>query len=387
MQPVMTVSQCVEVISQTLEATFGSVSVSGEVSSYNEWNGRLAFFDIKDAESVLSCMVPMSSLDVPVEIGMQVQVVAVPKVTKKGRFNLLVRRVLPQGDGALHQAFGLLKSRLEAEGVFADEKKRTPKSVPRSIAVVTSLESAAYQDVLAILKQRSPSLEVFAVNTLVQGEAAAEQIVSAVEYVNKHLSVDALVLTRGGGSLEDLIAFNSEPVVRSVSASKTPTVVATGHERDTTLAELAADKRAATPTDAANKVSASRRDLSIQINDYARRIRVDAEAVASVSHSSVFDLATGLEEAIEGVVNVPQVQYLSSQLNHYQSRVVEHKQERLESLVQLLESYNPEEVLKRGYSIVRKDKQIIDTASGLVAGDEIVIQFKDGEILSQVKKR
>ena len=387
MQPTMTVSQCVEVISQTLEATFGSVSVSGEVSSYNEWNGRLAFFDIKDAESIVSCMIPISSLDVPIEIGMQVQVLAVPKVTKKGRFNLLVRRVLPQGDGALNQAFEVLKQKLESEGLFADDKKRKLKKIPESIAVVTSLESAAYQDVLTILKQRSSSLEVFAVNTLVQGETATEQIVSAIDYINKHLRVDALLLTRGGGSLEDLIAFNSEAVVRSVSASKAPTIVATGHERDTTLAELAADVRAATPTDAANKVSLSKLDLAGQIHDHIRRIDEGISGILSLTRSNLADLFISLDKAVEDIADVSEVRYLSSQLDWYQSRVIKSKHKSVVALMDLLESYNPKSVLGRGYSIVRKNKNLIVAKSDLDVGDEIVIQFKDGEIVSEVKKR
>lgn len=365
MQPTLSVSQFVDIMNETMAATLPAVEVLGEVSSHHTWNQRLVFFELKDEAALVHCMIPLSQLNVPLEIGMRMRISAAPRLTKKGKFSLQARSVLPEGEGALHQAFTLLKAQLEGEGLFADERKRLLPPFPRRIAVVTSKEAAAWSDFTQQVQSRWPHAEILLGHTQVQGEAAPEQIVAAIEHVNALQPLpDALVVIRGGGGLEDLLPFNSESVVRAVASSRVPTVVGIGHERDESLAELAADVRAATPTDAARRVVPDMAEIRSDIAAHQRRL-----------HKNVLDLVEQRRERVTAYAR---------QLEPAAWRVAESWRQRIDNRHQVLSSYDPQAVLRRGYAVVRSQQTVVTSLGALSVGNKVVIQLADGAFSAQV---
>ena len=270
-QPI-TVTQFVDIINETLAFAYPEVVIEGEVSSFKVNQGRWVFFDLKDDKNVVSCFMTLYQLKLPIEDGMKIRVTGTPKVTKFSKFSLTVRSVELAGEGELKRAMELLRRKLEAEGLFDPARKRPLPTFPSRIGLITSGTSAAYSDFIKILNSRFGGMDVLLADVSVQGAAAPDQIVGALDYFN-HLPqpVDVLVLIRGGGSLEDLIAFSTEPVARAVAASRTPIIVGVGHEIDFSLADYAADVRAATPTDAARLVVPDRGEVNAQVNHLIHR--------------------------------------------------------------------------------------------------------------------
>ena len=387
MQPTLTVSQCIQVISETLDATLGAIKVVGEVSQYNEWNERLGFFDIKDEHGVLSCMVPLSKLEQPLAVGMQVEVVATPKLTKKGRFNLNVQRVLLRGEGALQQAFELLQQRLQTEGLFDQERKRALPLLPEHIAVVTSLQSAAYQDMLVTLQKRCPGVAVTAVHTQVQGEAAPQQLVQALQYCNQLTPPpEVVVIARGGGSLEDLAAFNSESVVRAVSTSRIPTVVGTGHERDSTLAELAADRRAATPTDAIYQALPDQRQLARNVQTLSRNLEQAAQSHLTAVQQRLREVQADVRAAGAQLPQRQRLQELTGQLRQVSVAVVTSQRQRVDALSQTVAALDPQQALRRGYALLRsRNGDLIRSIAAVAVDDKVRGVLRDGEFTATVE--
>lgn len=385
MQPTLSVSQCLNIINDMFEATYPVLDVAGEVSDYKEWNNRLVFFSLKDETAVVGCMIPLAMLKTPLEEGMQVRVSATPKVTQKGRFNLNVRKVDPVGEGALRRAFELLKTRLEQEGLFAPERKRALPRFPARIAVVTSLESAAYQDFLRSMQQRWGGVEIVAVHTQVQGEAAPEQIEQAISYVNQLSEpVDAMAVIRGGGSLEDLAAFNNEPVVRAIAASRVATVVGVGHETDTSLADMAADVRATTPTDTVRHLVPDRHQMQEAVRQHIRDMTsVMDEMVRSTRSRVIHDVRT-----IQHAAAIPQqrerVRYAARMLQSRQQAHLRRHRDHVAGLRRVLEGFHPRDVLRRGYAVVRYQEAAVYYAGHVSVGDQVVIQLHRGKLGAEV---
>lgn len=366
MQPTLSVSQLVTLVNETFDLSYPALSIEGEVAGFKPWNNRLAFFDLKDEAATVNCMIPLVRLESPVEDGMRVKIIATPKLTKKGRFSLSVVRLEPVGEGALKRSFELLLRKLETEGLFEASRKRSLPTYPSRVGVITSLESAAYQDFLKIINARWAGLEIVAVHSQVQGEAAPAQIVAGIEYFN-HLAdpVEVVAVIRGGGSLEDLAAFNSESVVRAVAASRTPVIVGVGHETDTSLADLAADVRAATPTDAARLLTLDKAELLQRLNTLSRQLqRLLLEQVED-QHQQVAQLQTALYTGID--------------------ELIERSRREITSLARALSSYDPQAILTRGYALVRKRSGgVITSARQVKAGDRLMIQLSQDSIEAEV---
>ena len=249
----LSVSDFVALVNQTLEFAYPSVMVIGEVAEFRVSQGKWVTFKLKDAESVIDCFMVAYQLRAPIENGMKVRIVASPKLNGKwGKFSLTVRQVAPIGEGAIKKSFELLKAKLAAEGLFSPERKRALPRIPHRVAVITSTESAAYADFCKIINERWGGLTVLVAHTQVQGAPAADQIIQAIRFFNSYEELpEVLVIIRGGGSAEDLMTFNDEQLAREIARSRIPTLVGVGHEVDHTLADMVADVRAATPTNAA----------------------------------------------------------------------------------------------------------------------------------------
>lgn len=386
----LTVSQFVQGLNAAFEEVvfpYGAM-IEGEVAEYRVSQDKWVWFLLKDATSVISCFATVWQLRQPLEDGMKVRVHGVPKVhAKSGKFSVTVDRVEMVGEGALKRAFELLKKKLDTEGLFAPGRKRPLPRFPERIGLIASKESAAYTDFLRILGNRWGGLHVQSAHVQVQGREAVRDIVGAFAYFNAHPELaEVLVLTRGGGAMEDLHAFNSEEVVRAIFSSKIPVVVGVGHERDETLADYVADVRASTPSNAAERLVPDRRDLEREIEGSVRAIeRALEKEIASLGHR-LFDLEHQLQEQVRSArAEFDAVMSdLELQLSNFEGRlkVLLGAVERDE---RLLSSYDPRAVLKRGYAIVR-DAQggLVRDAARVDRGTRLAVQLSHGTLEAEV---
>jgi exodeoxyribonuclease VII large subunit len=296
----------------------------------------------------------------PLEDGMLVQIVCTPRLHPQFNFSLQLQSITPKGEGALARAMELLQKKLESEGLFSTERKRPIVFAPERIALITSAESAAYADFVKITAVRWPRMSIDLYSTLVQGQEAASQIVSAVEKANQQTTeYDAIVLIRGGGSAEDLSVFNDERIVRSIATSRTPTLVAIGHEVDESLSELASDMRASTPSNAAELLTPDR------LEEYAT-LKSRNEHFGSILGRITDDARARCREY---------AQYLTSKME----QLVAVERLKVTSIRERFMLLDPKEVLKRGYSLIRKSGKVVSSTLQLSKGDEVAILLQDGE--------
>ena len=364
------------------------VTIEGEVAEYRVSQGKWIWFLLKDENAVVSCFATSWQLKQPLEDGMKVRVHGVPKIyPKSGKFSITVERVEMVGEGALRRAFELMKRKLEADGLFASERKRAIPRFPERVGLIASTESAAYSDFLRILGNRWGGVKIHSAHVQVQGRDAVRDIVGAFAYFNAHPELaEVIVLTRGGGSLEDLHAFNSEEVARAIFASKVPVVVGVGHERDESLADYAADVRASTPSNAAERLTPDRREVARQIEDAARTMEraLEREIAGRKHHLSE------VEHVLQDHVRAARMEFdaVMSDLE----RVLLGFDARVRGLVaavdrdeRLLKSFDPAGVLRRGYAIVRgPDGQVLRDAASVDRGAAIAVQLAKGTVTAEV---
>lgn len=358
--PTFGVSEFLAVLNQTLEMAYPVAIVEGEVASYKVSQGKYVFFDLKDEAGAVSCFMMLYQQRMPLEDGMKVLVRAQPRVTARGKFSLTVQAVRLVGEGTLRRSQELLKAKLTAEGLFDQARKRSLPTMPQRIAVISSPQAAGYADFIKIVNQRIGGLSIEVAPVQVQGDPAPAQIVRAIEYFNQQSQeADVLVLIRGGGSADDLAAFSDEAVVRAIAGSRIPTLVGVGHETDTTLADLAADVRAATPSNAAQLMVPDRREL-----------------IAAVRHQ-LLSMAASTERSIHQLIYDDR-QKLSDALERA-SEAVELHQRELTTHMQALRAYDPAAVLARGYAIVRGTLKVgeqlkIDVAQKVITAEVIDVK-------------
>ena len=268
-----TPTEFIAVVNQTLEYAYSSVVITGEVASFNINKGKWVFFDLKDEESSVSCFMAVWNLRIPLEDGMKVMVRAVPKVTKKGSFSLTISAIKPVGEGSIKKAYELLKKKLSNEGLFDVAKKRPLPENLIKLGIISSTGAAGYGDFIKIINRRWGGIKVQVANTQVQGMDAPEQIIRALKYFNERSDVQVIAILRGGGSADDLSCFNDEILVREIAASRIPVITGIGHDRDESLADLAADVRALTPSNAAEILTKDRVEEKIKLSKTMERAK------------------------------------------------------------------------------------------------------------------
>ena len=352
--PVFSVAQAVATFNQILDAAVPLVEVVGEVANFKVNQGKWVFFDLKDQECLLSCFMPVYQLRVAVEDGMQVQVLARPNVTKWGKFSLTVQSIRPVGKGSIKKSFELLRRKLTGEGLFDDERKRTLPYLPQHIGVISSVDAAGYRDFIKIITARLGGLRIDVISTLVQGIEAPDQLADPPE---------VLAIIRGGGSRDDLVAFDDERLVRAIAASRIPTIVGVGHEIDTTLADLVADRRASTPSNAAEVMVPDRQELMAQLEGQLSYM------TQAVTHQLATRRATlaGTAERLGELIS-------------YRLQV---EQNRLGSLKQALQAYDPQAVLRRGYAMLWDSSH--HPAKQFKTGDKLLVETTDKLIKTEVR--
>lgn len=361
------VSEFVAVLNQTLDYAYPDVTVRGELANFKVSKNRWVYFDLKDDMATVRFFGTVYQLPGPLDDGMMVAVRGVPRLHQQYGFSVNVLSIRPVGEGSIKKAAALLETKLAAEGLFDPERKRQLPYPPARVGLVTSAESAAYRDFVKVLGARWGGVDVTLIDSQVQGEAAPAQITAAIEQFNQMANPpDVLVVTRGGGSAEDLAAFNTEQVTRAVAASRIPTLVAIGHEVDVSLAELAADQRASTPSNAAELLVPDRREMLAQTRHKRERLE---QRVAQI-----------LTDATKIITLADRMLHDSAELAVLQA------QKQLLSRRQLLAAYNPQAALQRGYALVRVGKAVVRSGKRMQPGDEVGVELHDARVTATVKR-
>jgi exodeoxyribonuclease VII large subunit len=368
------------------------VWVMGEVSNASTPASGHLYFTLKDQNATLKCVMWKSQvlrLRFPLRAGMAVEAHgAISVYDAGGQYQLYCDSIRPVGEGALYQEFLLLKAALEAEGLFDPERKRALPKMPAKIGIVTSSTGAALQDMLNTLRRRYPLAEVVIAPTAVQGEAAPMEIVAALKRLNSEPGVEVILIARGGGSLEDLWAFNDERVVRAVAVSRVPTISGVGHETDFTLCDFAADLRAPTPTAAAELASPDVEDLAAQLISEAARLGNLAEQRLENGRSELSRLRMRLDRVspLMTINNQRQrVDELATRAGLAWQHRLHYLQVECKSFQQRLTALNPYAVLQRGYAIVsHADGQVISSRQQVIENEAVKIQVADGKFTARV---
>jgi len=392
---VLTVSQLNAQVKEYLQSRFGAVWVTGEITDLSRPQSGHVYLTLKDENAQVRAVIwraTAARLRFPLEDGMAVICQGEMDVyTVRGTYQLVIRRLEPRGVGALQRALERLRATLAAEGLFQAEHKKPLPAFPRRIAVVTSPTGAALRDFLEVVRQRWRGVHVLVIPARVQGAEAAAEIVAGIRTAQRlRPAPDVLVVTRGGGSLEDLWCFNEESVVRAIFQATIPVVSAIGHEIDVTLADLVADVRCLTPTDAAQRVVPAEEEIANRLGHLQRRLRGGLGARADQCRARLRGLAT------RRVFTRPwdRVRQSARRVDDLESRMaravrvrMSGAEQRTAALASRLESLSPLAVLARGYSLTlrRRDGQIVRTADQITPGEEILTRLVDGQITSRVE--
>jgi len=392
--PIYTVSQLTHEIRDVLERHLGRVWVTGEVSNFRRPASGHCYFTLKDDLSQLNVVMWRSTADgIRFELKDGLSLIVQGELTvyePRGQYQIVLRRAEPLGTGALQLAFLQLKEKLAAEGLFDEERKKPLPLIPTRIAIVTSPTGAAIRDMLNIILRRFPGARVLVCPVRVQGDEAAGEIADAVAAANRIPDVDVIIVGRGGGSLEDLWAFNEEVVARAIAASRVPVVSAVGHESDFTMADFAADVRALTPTDAGGIVVPDVRDLAAELNGLAGRLghALLGRVARAAERLKAVGRSYALRRPLERIrVREQRLDELCQRFYRGIAHILERKRQRVMAVVSHFESLSPLAVLGRGYSITYKqpDGGVLRDAADVVPGDLVRTRLAQGEFRSRVE--
>lgn len=366
--------------------------IRGELSNYKVYPSGHHYFTLKDEKSSLRCVMFQSSATrLRFRPGNGMKVITVGRITvypRDGAYQLYCEHMTPDGVGDLHVAYEQLKAKLQAEGLFALPHKKPLPTYPHRIAVITSSAGAAVHDMLRILAKRYPLSKVLLLPVRVQGEEAPGEIVAAIRYANLYQLADVIITGRGGGSLEDLWAFNDETVARAIFASEIPVVSAVGHEPDVTISDFVADVRAATPSNAAELVAPDQTELRQRLHSYAaqlsmamqNRLRTERQRLNSLQSSR------GLQSPMNYLNDKRLLlDYTHRRLSATSDSLVRNKRERFVSLTARLDAMSPLKVLGRGYSMAkRQNGTVVKSCSDTFLTDKLDILLSDGSIRAEV---
>jgi exodeoxyribonuclease VII large subunit len=390
------VSQITAYIKELFDSDYAlqDLWLEGEVSNYSRAASGHVYFTLKDEEAQIRCVMWRSQVERQAYLPQDGEAILthgrISVYEAGGRYQLYVDDIQPAGVGLLYLQFEALKERLAAEGLFDAERKRLLPPFPRRLGVVTSPAAAALRDIVNVLRRRYPLVEVVLSPTLVQGDEAPSQIVAAIEALNEHTDVDAIVVARGGGSLEELWAFNDERVARAIYASQAPVVTGVGHETDFTIADFVADVRAPTPSAAAEMAVPDRQELRGAVESWGGR-------VAQLMRGQIEEERRALQYREQILRRFsPQAQIDSyrqriDDLMHSALAGLKHRLalagERLRTLDSQLQTLSPLATLERGYAIARHlgTGKVVRSVAQVVAGDRLEVRVSDGQFESTVE--
>lgn len=391
MAETITVSELTGKIKETIEENFSEISVLGEISNFKAHISGHWYFTLKDSGAQISCTMWKglnSYVFFTPKDGMKIVVNGRLTVyPPRGSYQIDVRSMKPAGVGELQKAFEELKQRLFEEGLFDEAHKKTIPLFPQRIGIVTAIDGAALQDMINIAKRRYPLVELVVVPTKVQGDGSAKEIVSAIKLLNKQKDIDIIIVGRGGGSLEDLWSFNEEIVARAIYDSEVPVISGVGHEIDFTIADFVSDLRAPTPSAAMEIATPEKSEILGFINDFSTEAsqKLKAKMDDYRSRISNFIKSYGFRIPRDLIKNkMQQMDNLISKLQVNIENTLNLEKNRLTLTQKLIESYNVQHILKRGFTIVRQKEKIVHNSAEFKEAEDFLIQFFDNTI--QVKK-
>lgn len=391
---IYSVSELTRGISLLLEGSFKNIWVEGEVSNFVLHTSGHCYFSLKDQDSVILCVIfkyAGAKLKFRIENGMSI--ICSGKIGvygKRGQYQLYIDKAEPKGIGALQIAFTQLKEKLYKEGLFDEAHKRPIPKFPKAIGIVTSPTGAAIRDILNIINRRFEGAHIILFPAKVQGEGASEEIICGIEAFNEAGNVDVIIVTRGGGSMEDLWAFNEEPLARSIYNSDIPVISAVGHEIDYTIADFVSDLRAPTPSAAAELVVRKKEDIISDIEDFVsrlkqalgNRINIAQRQLEGIMNRYAFKQPLFLIEQYQQLID-ERVKSLSQGLDFF----LLSKQQSLGAMQGKLSALSPVAILERGYSITMTmpDSRIIKDNAKVKSGTQIKTRLAKGELISRVE--
>lgn len=368
-----------------LESTFQHIRISGELSNVAKPASGHVYFTLKDEQAAVRCaLFRPNRRHCPKNLdnGMQVTVHArVSLYEPRGDFQLIVNRIEESGVGALQLKFLALKKQFEADGFFNEDRKQSLPKMPKTVGVITSSNGAAIHDILTVLKRRHAPIDVIIYPTSVQGNLATKQICQAIATADQRQECDVLIVGRGGGSLEDLWCFNEPSVVHAMAACKLPIVSAVGHEVDFTLADFVADRRAATPSAAAELVSPDHSLLVKQLSVAHSKLQNHLQQLFKVKRLQLNTLQARLPTPSRLLQQRQQkLDFSITRLQQAMTQKLQSTQQRLSYLAQMLHSLSPLQTVARGYSILKHQTSVITSSKMVKTGDQLCATLRDGEI-------
>jgi exodeoxyribonuclease VII large subunit len=388
-----TVSEISRGIRTSLEHKFSKIGVLGEISNVRKPSSGHIYLTLKDKNSQLQAVIFRNSASrIKFELKDGMEVISFGSITvyePRGQYQLIINKIEPKGIGALQLAFQQLKEKLEKEGLFDRAHKKQLPFIPQKIGIVTSTTGAAIKDILNIIDRRFANVEILIYPVKVQGEGAAQEIAEAITGLNSDSDIDVIIAGRGGGSMEDLWAFNEEVVARSIYSSRIPIISAVGHEIDITIADLVADKRALTPSEAGELV-VPRKDLLIEkiekfkarlLQSLTGKLRLSKEKLVRIGNSYAmkqpFDRLNRWQQRLDE---------FAQRLNLNITHALNTEREKLSGIAGKLESLSPLNVLKRGYAITTRleNSKPLRNIIDLSKGDKIKINLSKGSIISEI---
>ncbi len=384
---IYSVSEINREIKILLETTFDYITVVGEISNFRSYQSGHWYFTLKDENSQISCVM-WRGLNAYVfftpQDGMKVIVTGKINVYEpRGNYQIEISSMKPLGLGELQIAFEALKRKLAAEGLFDEQYKKPIPKIPAKIGIVTSKDGAALRDVLAVIRRRFPVVEVVLAHTSVQGEGAANEISNALDLMNEYGDVDVIILCRGGGSLEDLWAFNEEITARAIFRSKIPIVTGIGHEIDFTIADFVADLRAATPTAAAELVTPKLEQLIELLKEYDEALyKLIQEFLKRKRENLINQLKSYSFVLPQSLLNNNQQKFDFALFRFNQSiqNFLNDKKQVLNKLVNTINMSDPKLTLSKGFAIVRQNEKVISRKSIFAESTPTEIEFYDGKV-------
>lgn len=397
-QRIFSVTEVTDTIRRLIKGkpSLSGIAVRGEVSNYGKSSQGHCYFTLKDEDSCLSCIIFRSDaehLEADLKDGQKIIAFGdVDVYPPSGSYQLIVREAKLEGVGELYQRVLELKKLLEKEGLFAEEHKKPIPAFPRKIGVVTSESGAAFRDIVKVLKRRYPMAHIVLAPSLVQGSDAPPSIISAIGLLNDYDGIDVMIVGRGGGSFEDLACFSDEVVVRAIFESKTPVVSAVGHETDFTIADFVADKRAATPSAAAELVAPDSMKLRTTLDTSLQSMVLDLESLVELRKRDMKRLEAYLSSDLVLDQIRTQSQKLDddlTQMDRAMRSFLSIGREGLERLAGMLATADPLATFDRGYSIALRlpDRSVIESIESIKAGDDVLVMMRDGELHCMVKDK
>jgi exodeoxyribonuclease VII large subunit len=390
---VFTVSQLNNILNDLIESAFQTVYVEGEISNLKPYSSGHVYFILKDEKAQIRGIIFRDTVNkLKFELKDGLKIICYGRIdyyTVRGEINLVVYEIIPKGIGELQLAFEQLKKKLEQEGLFDVKRKKKIPMLPQKIGVVTSPDGAAIRDILTVIRRRFTNVEILLYPVKVQGETAKDEIAEGIKFLNDNFPyLDVLLVGRGGGSIEDLWAFNEEVVARAIAASKIPVISCVGHEIDYTIADYVADLRAPTPSAAAELVVKSKEELKHKIENYAVRLVQNVRQLLNFYQNKVQQIATRrifvspqvfYEDKIEELLDI------EKKLSIFVKHFLEVNLHKINLYREKLNLLSPNNVLSRGYAIVWYKNKVVKDVNILKLKDEVKVQLYKGEFVSEVK--